>query len=137
MLIEEIKNIESNTKDLKIFGITIGFILLLFGIFFWFNNNDIYVYLLIFSALFLIISLTFPAILRPLQKLWMGAALIIGYIISRIILSIFFYFVITPVALILRLSKRNFLDIKLKDKESYWILKDEKVNDKSSYEKQY
>ena len=81
--------------------------------------------------------LPFSAILKPLQKLWMGTTLIIGYIISRIILSIFFYFVITPVVFILRLSKRNFLDIKLKDKESYWILKDDKVNDKNSYEKQY
>ena len=137
MLVEEIKNIESDTKNLKKFGITIGMILLIFGIFFWFNNNDVYVHFLIFSVLFIIISLIFPIILRPLQKLWMGTALIIGYIISRIILSIFFYFVITPVALILRLSKRNFLDIKLKDKESYWILKDEKINEKSSYEKQY
>ena len=86
MLIEEIKNIKSDTINLRKFGITIVIILLLFGIFFWWKRNDIYIYFLIFSAIFVLICLTVPVILKPLQKVWMSLAIIIGYFISRIIL---------------------------------------------------
>ena len=137
MLIEEIKNIKSDTINLRKFGITIIIILLLFGIFFLWKRNDIYIYFLIFSAIFVLICLIEPVILKPLQKVWMSLAIITGYFISRIILSIFFYFVFTSIALILKFLRRDLLDLKLKDKDSYWIIKYKKDSDNTCYERQY
>ncbi len=137
MLIEEIKNIKSDTINLRKFGITIIIILLLFGIFFLWKRNDIYIYFLIFSAIFVLICLIEPVILKLLQKVWMSLAIITGYFISRIILSIFFYFVFTSISLILKFLRRDLLDLKLKDKDSYWIIKYKKDSDKTCYERQY
>ena len=102
MGIKDYKNIKSDTINLRKFGITIIIILLLFGIFFFWKRNDIYIYFVIFSAIFILIYLTKPVILKPLQKVWMSLAIIIGYFISKIILSIFFYFVFTLILMRLK-----------------------------------
>lgn len=132
----EIISLDISVKSLKKFGLTIGTIFLSFGIFFHWKN--IFFTPRIFLDAFGIILLTFgllnPIKLKLIYKIWMGFAFALGWIVSRFILIILFYFVLTPIGIIAKIFGKEFLDIKFKDgKNSYWIEKKSKTN----YEKLY
>jgi hypothetical protein len=62
----------------------------------------------------------------PMYKTWMGLAFALGWIMSRVLLFLVFYIVITPIALLARISGKKFLDTKFRDgKDSYWIKRDD------------
>ncbi len=72
-------------------------------------------------AWFLMSGGLFPALLRPLYRVWMGLSLILGWFVSRIILIFLFYAILTPVGLIARLVGKRFMDITSEPKaETYW-----------------
>jgi len=84
------------------------------------------------------ISLAFihPTAMKPLHKIWMTIAIIIGSIVSKVVLSAFFYLVITPTGVIQRLLKKSLLDNTFdRSKKSYWI--DKKPIDPANYDKQF
>jgi len=138
MLLDDIKNIKSTTKELKSFGLSIGLALVLLSLFLFWKEKGSYFYFLIIGNVFVILSELYPKILKPIQKPWMMFVTILGFLMSRVILSIIFYIVVTPLGLILRLFGKDFLDLKTA-KSSYWNHRDnieEKVQ-KENYEKQF
>ena len=137
-LIEEIKNIKSSKKDLRKFGITVGSVLVVLAIVFYFLDRSYFIYFGVSGLLLIIMGLISPVILKPLNKVWMGLAIILGWLSSRIILIVIFYLVLTPISLIAKISGKKFLDLKYKsEKDSYWIKREIIKPDRSSYEKQY
>lgn len=59
--------------------------------------------------------------LKPIYKNWMRVAHMIGQVVTTVILSVIFYLVFTPVAIILRVMSKDLLDRRLElHKESYW-----------------
>ena len=123
MLIEEIKNINSSVKELRKFGITVGLVLIIIGFLFqtlWESYNT-YIVLGSVGAILLLHGILFPKILLPLHKIWMTLAVILGFIMTRVILTVLFYFVVTLVGVIAKVSGKDFLDRKIdRNKESYW-----------------
>jgi hypothetical protein len=76
--------------------------------------------------------------LRGVFRVWMGVAVVLGYFMSRIILSLLFYLVVTPIGLAMKLMGKDVLNEKWDRKaESYWIKRDKKTFDKKRYEKLY
>lgn len=137
-IIEEIKNIKSTKKDLRKFGITIGTALIVLTVVLYFLDKSYYLYFGAAGLLLIIAGFLFPVILKPLNIIWMGFAIILGWFSSRIILTIVFYFVLTPISFIAKISGKKFLDLKYKTNEnSYWIKREIIKPDRSSYEKQY
>lgn len=137
MILEEIKNIKSNKKDLKKFGITIGGALLIISAFLYFYEKPSAPYFMGGGFVFQIIAQIFPILFLPLQKIWMTFAVIMGFVMTRIILSLLFYVIITPINYISKLFGKDFLDLKIeKQKKSYWNLIEEEYN-KTSTEKQF
>ena len=139
MLIEEIKSIKSSKKELRKFGITVGIVLGLLGGFLWWRGRDWYYILLVLSFFFIFFGTILPIILKPIQKVWMSLALILGWIMTRVILSLMFYLVFFPIGLLARIFGKDFLDRKRDvDIKSYWILrKSEPQRPKEAYEKQF
>ena len=137
-LFEEIKNIKSGRVELRKFGITMGIVFgLLGGLFFW-REKPHYFYLFILAAFFLFFGLVLPTLLKPVHKIWMGLALVLGSIMTRVILSVLFYLVITPLGLISKLSGKDFLDLKFdRSASSYWIQRKKVVFEQANYEKQF
>ena len=137
MILEEIKNIKSDKKELKKFGGQVGGILVLVGaLLFVFAKSSALIFLGI-GGLLVIVAFLFPVVLLPLQKVWMTLAVVLGFIMTRVILSILFYLVITSINLISRLFGKDFLNLKIeKDKKSYWNIRDEEYK-QSSTEKQF
>ena len=138
MLLSEIKNIKSGKAELHKFGITLGIVFgLLGGLFLW-REKSYYFYLFLLSIFFLFFGLALPTFLKPIHKIWMGLALVLGSIMTRVMLSILFYLIITPLGLISRLSGKDFLDLKFnKSASSYWIQRKKVIFEKANYEKQF
>ncbi len=137
-IIEEIKNIKSTKKDLRKFGITVGSVIVALAIVFYFLDKSYYIYFGVAGLFLIVTGLLSPVILRPLNKVWMSLAVVLGWLSSRIILIIVFYLVLTPISFIAKISGKKFLDLKYKPEEdSYWIKREIIKPDRSYYEKQF
>jgi multisubunit Na+/H+ antiporter MnhG subunit len=73
------------------------------------------------ASLFLIFGLALPLALCPVYKGWMWLARVLAWINTRIILTLFFYAVMTPVSLLMKLFGRDALNLKFdRSRETYW-----------------
>jgi hypothetical protein len=138
MIIEEIKKIKSGTVELRNFGITLGIALgVLGGLFLW-REKAYYIYFFIIAAPFLLLAFTVPVLLKPFHKVWMTLSILMGWVMTRIILIILFYGILTPIGVIARLCGKDFLDKKIdKNAKSYWVVRTSAACDKKSYEHQF
>ncbi len=138
MLKEEIDNIKSGTKELRQFGFAIGGILFAIEIYLLYKGKPAYPVLLSLGFLIIVLGLAIPKMLLPFQKVWMIFAVILGFIMTRVILSILFYFVITPIGFLAKVFGKHFLDLKFHDsKNSYWNVREKKDYEKIDTERQF
>ncbi len=137
-MIEEIKNIKNEKSDFRKFGITIGvFLLVIAGFLFW-KGKDSFEILLISGLALCLLGLTIPVLLKPIYWIWMVLAVILGWIMTRVILSLLFFVVITPIGVFSRLFGSKFLDLKWdKSKDSYWNTRTVKQQNNEEYERQF
>ncbi|MBX9768919.1 MAG: hypothetical protein K2X47_16720 [Bdellovibrionales bacterium] len=88
-------------------------------------------------------TLGFLAVFKPstLEKpnlLWYKFGLLLQKIISPILMGLFFFFLFTPLAVLLRLFGSRFLEIETDSKrDSYWIVRDAKLPASQSLRKQF
>lgn len=61
-----------------------------------------YNYLVLPAIFVLLLAMIWPAIFKPLAKVWFGFSHLLGSIISKILLSMIFYIVVTPIGLLRR-----------------------------------
>ena len=115
-------------EDVKIssnrsFGIVFFIVFLIIAIYPLINNADLRIWSLVISIIFLILGLINSKFLTPLNKLWFKFGLLLGRLISPIIMGIIFFFVVTPIGLILRIFGKDVLNLKKNNSKSYWIKK--------------
>ena len=116
MNFSEIK-LPSNKK----FGVFFTVIILLIGIYFLNKEKIIISYIaFIISLVFLLVSIFKASLLLPLNKAWMRLGFIIGVIINPIVLGLIFFLLFVPIALIMRLFRRDELHLRMMNKSSYW-----------------
>ena len=118
----------------KSFGIVFFIVFFLISLYPLTNQENIRVWSLIISLIFLILCLLNSKILNPFNKLWFKFGMILGRIISPIIMSIIFFLVVTPIALIMKLLKKDLLNLKFNKTNTYWI---EKSGPKSKMKNQF
>ena len=135
---EEIKNIKSEKNDLRNFGIIVGIILLIISGFLFWKEKEAFQILLTFGFTLSILGIAIPFILKPVYWAWMIFATILGWIMTRVILSMLFYIILTPIGLIARLFGKQFLELKWdRSQNSYWNMKTVEPFNKKNYEKQF
>ena len=108
----------------KSFGIVFCIVFLLIGIWPLIDNETYRLWALIISIIFLILGLSNSIFLTPLNNLWFKFGIFLGKIVSPLIMAIIFFFVVTPIAILMKLFKKDLLNLKYSNKESYWIKKD-------------
>ena len=137
-MFEEIKNIKSEKSDIRNFGITLGIILLLISGFLFWKEKESYQ---IFSGIGITLSLiaiAIPSFLKPVYWMWMIFGIILGWFMTRVILSLLFYVLFTSIGLTLRFFGKQFLELRWdKSKESYWNFRTNEHLKKENYEKQF
>lgn len=117
-LIKEIRDIDATrTRKLREFGVLLGVVLLLVAVFASKGNSVCSV----LSLLFFISAAFAPKVLKLPYRLWMALALIMGFCVSHIILSVLFYVLITPLGALLRTFGKDFLRERSVKHDSYWI----------------
>lgn len=78
-------------------------------------------YLLALAAGFLIVALLVPQALRPIEWIWMQVANVLGFIMTRIILTLVYIFLITPMRFLLLALGKKTLDLRFDPSlETYW-----------------
>lgn len=118
----------------KNFGIVFFSVFLLLAIYFFVNEEQLAKWALLTSLIFLVLGLINSKILYPLNILWFKFGILLGKIISPFIMGLIFFLVVTPTGLIMRVLRRDILNLKYSKNKSYWI---EKKDSKSQMKNQY
>ena len=116
------------------FGVVFFIVFLLIGLYPILKGNDLRIWSLIISFIFLALGLINSRILTPLNRLWFKFGLLLGKFISPLIMGIIFFIVVTPIGIIMRLFKKDLLNLKFNKKETYWI---DKKGPKSKMKNQF
>ena len=137
-MFEEIKNIKTGEKDIRIFGITMGIILLIIAAFLFLKEKDSFQLFIYIAGSFISLGFLSPIILKPIYLVWMIFAVILGWFMTRVIISLLYYIIITPIGLFLRIIGKDLLDLKeKKNKKSYWNIRNSEDEQNQNYEKQF
>jgi len=137
-MIEEIKNIKSEKSDLRKFGIIVGIVLLIIAGFFFLKEKESFQLFLTIGTVLFVTGIVIPFTLKPIYWVWMVFSTILGWFMTRVILSLLFYVVFTPIGLIARLFGKQFLDLKQNhSQQSYWNIRTVEASNTQNYEKQF
>jgi CBS domain containing-hemolysin-like protein len=135
---DEIKNLDISTKSLRKFGLSVGAVFCLLALWMFLRNRFplALTILGIVGVLLIVMGLIVPKALNEIYRVWMGMAFAIGWVVSRILLSMVFFLVITPIGFIARLFGKEFMDIETnRANDSYWVRRNK--SKKINYEKMY
>ena len=109
-------------SDLRKFGLTMATALAVLGAFFLWRDRSWAVWLIWPAGAFLVVGLVAPNILGPVERLWMAIAEVLGAVVTKIILTLTFFLVITPVGLAVRLFSGDRFGKRFDPHaESYWV----------------
>jgi UDP-N-acetylmuramyl pentapeptide phosphotransferase/UDP-N-acetylglucosamine-1-phosphate transferase len=125
----DISGIRSTVLDLKKFGLTVGGVFLFLGIcgmlLLWWREAVSFV-LIGLGVLLIVGGFLFAEHLRTIHRYWMGGAIVLGAIVSRVILFIVFYSVLLLISVIAKISGKQFSPRYKSKDESYWIFRNKK-----------
>ena len=126
-----------NKHELRQFGLVVGIVSLLVSAFFFWKNIWVWNYFLYIGCILVVFGFLLPYLLKPIYIPWMILSNIIGWIMTRVILSVIFYLIMTPIGLITRLLGEDFLGLKNIGSSTYWNSRDSANELNQDYEKQF
>ena len=106
------------------FGIVFFIVFLLIALYPLMYSEEIRLWSLLISLIFLILGLINSKALTPLNKIWFKFGIVLGKIVSPFIMGIVFFFVVTPIGLLMRILGKDLLNLRFNSNKSYWIEKD-------------
>lgn len=140
MIKQEIKNVKAqcNPKELRMFSLTLGIFLGLIAAFlFWKEKGAVEGFAFIAGA-FLLLGLVLPIALQPIYLGWMSFAVVMGFFMTRIILSLMFCLVFAPAGIMIQILRKDPLHQKIEvQRDSYWVKREHKRFDPVTVENQY
>ncbi len=125
----------AEVRDLRRFGLLVGGILAVIAV--WpiiFRGEPPRIWVLTLAAALIALGLTFPRALRSVYWVWMGIGHILGWFNTRLLLSVVYFIVMTPTGILMRLAGRDPLSRQLKDRPSYWIERQRRLDPKKAME---
>ena len=87
------------------------------------------------AILFTLLTIYVPVALAPLNRTWFTFGLFLGKVVSPIVLSVIFFILITPVAMVTRFFGRDALLIEKREVSTYWVEKE--TIDPESFKNQF
>jgi multisubunit Na+/H+ antiporter MnhG subunit len=135
---QQINDLKTDTPNLRKFGLLVGGVLCLFGLLFLLRHKTNYPYFFWPGAVLIAFSAIWPRALKYPYIAWMTMAFALGFVMSHVILTVFFFLLVTPIGLVARLFRKDFLN-RQRDLQatSYWIPREAKAKTPVSYEQQY
>ena len=129
----------SSLPSERTFGFVFTGIFLLIAAYLWYHDGKPLAIQVCFvlSVKFLAFTLFMPIILRPLNKAWYKFGLLLGRVVSPIVLGILFFILITPIAIVMRLSGRDPLKLRKQNVQSHWIDRSPPGPESTSFKDQF
>lgn len=118
-MLKKMRDLKKKAQETKIsdkkFGISFAIFFLILGLF-------VRPYFFVLSFLFLVISFIKPQLLHSFKIAWLFFGQVMQSLTNPILFSFLYFFVLTPMSLLFKFSKKDLLDLKInKDQKSYWI----------------
>ena len=120
------KNKFRSQKNNITFGMLFFIFFLIVGLYPLISSGTIRIWSIILSLVFLIITIIKPNLFTSLNKLWIKFGILLGKIISPIVMGFVFFFVVTPIGIIMKILKKDVMALK-RGAASYWIAREDKV----------
>ena len=120
-------------KNIKIgsnrgFGIVFFIVFLIIGSWPLLDENGVRIWAISISLIFLVLGVLNSKILTPLNKMWFKFGIFLGSFIAPIVMGVIYFFVVTPTGILVRLFKKDLLNLKRNNNKTYWIAKNDKNN---------
>ena len=111
------------------FGVVFSIFFLLIGVFSYYKSKDYSVYFFLISFIFVFFTIFFPKYLKSLNILWFRFGILLNSIVSPIIMLLIFFCVFLPIGLIMKVIKKDLINIKADIMlNSYWHNRKKQVN---------
>jgi hypothetical protein len=128
----------TDTREIRKFGIIAFVFFGCLGVLGILTKNPVPIFLFGILALFGLGFVLMPSRLKPVYEVWLRIAHLLGIIVTTLFLSLAYYLVITPSALIKRLFGGRPLPVKPEKKaSSYWVVRTEPIQPKERFAKRY
>lgn len=130
---------EVTKKQLRTFGIALSIFLGIIGlIHFLKGNTPQNFWFWGVSGIVLLTTLSVPVLIKPVYRVAIFIAHILGWINTRIILGLIYYLLFTPIGLIMKILGRDALNRKFdKEAKTYWNIRERKPIPKEQYLRQF
>ncbi len=109
----------------RAFGIVFAIVFTLIGGFPLFYGASPRYWALGIGIVFLLLGFIFPKTLRPFNLVWFKFGALLHKIINPLVMGFLFFFIVTPIALLMRLFKKDSLNRTYDHNiPSYWIIRE-------------
>ena len=115
---------QTNKTSNRNFGIVFFVVFLIIAIYPLINSDEVRLWSLLISIIFLILGIFDSNILSPLNKVWFIFGLFLGKYISPVVMMLIYFIVVTPIGFMMRILNKDILQLKYSKNASYWINKD-------------
>jgi len=130
--------IKTDKATLRKFGLTMAVCFAVITLIIFFRHKHSTTLTSIIALFFLLFALSTPALLKYFYIAWMKLAFILSWFNTRLLLCLVFYFIFSPVGLIMRLLRIDVLERKFKSScDSYWKPKESNQPLPADYERQF
>src|SRR5437773_341237 len=137
-ILADLRKLKTGPRDLRKFGLMVGGLFVAIGIFLLLRHRLSYPFVVYIGAALIALGAVWPRALKYIYIAWMTLAFTLGFVMSNVILVLFFFLFVTPIGLLARLFRKDFLGRKWdKRATSYWIQCSRKVKTANTYERQF
>ena len=120
--------------EVKKFGILFGVICSGIALYLYLTDGSTWRWVVLPALFFFGTGLFAQRILRPIYTVWMKFAHAVAWFNTRVLLGLFFYLVMTPMGVIMRLAGKDFLQERIdRSAASYWVKREDNEFDRDRY----
>ncbi|MBN1542997.1 hypothetical protein JW992_12695 [candidate division KSB1 bacterium] len=130
---------DKKTGDVRIFALGLGCLAVLASVFWAFKTSHIeWLGLSFVGSVLAVVGWCRPLWVRPVYHAWMAITGIVGWIITRVVLILVFFIVVTLLAIVSRLLGKRWLELKGDpERETYWSRRELKSQELEDYTHQF
>jgi hypothetical protein len=138
MIAKDVEQLSTSPRVLRKFGLLVGGVFLLLGGWFLYRHKPVWPYFIAPGALLFAVGLIIPKFLKRVYVIWMSLGFMLGFVVSKVILTVFYFVVMTPIGLIARLCGQDFLSLKRSaGATTYWVIKPAGGRQTHEYDQQF
>ena len=135
---KEIRELKTGPRDLRKFGLMVGGVFVAIGFLFFLRHKPSYPFFVWPGVALIFFGALAPRALKYVYIAWMTVAFALGFVMARVLLTVGFFFLVTPIAFLARLFGKDFLNRKLnRQAATYWVQCETAPKTAESYRQQF